>query len=139
MLIFTVAKPPVLPIGEEKGVFMDRMRHLDYSKKEEVESFNQLINTDYKPYVKNYGTNEDGTNIIHIAVLYTNRKILESILTIVGKGKINEQNRNGYTPLHYAAMHKKELYRFLVENGADENIENYQHKTPRDYLDFKNK
>ena len=51
--------------------------------------------------------------------------------------KINEQDNNGNTALHYACIHNcpPSIINYLVRNGADKNIKNNVGKEPMYYLE----
>ncbi|WP_341811169.1 ankyrin repeat domain-containing protein [Wolbachia endosymbiont (group A) of Oxytorus armatus] len=61
-----------------------------------------------------------GSRPIHIAIENNNKNIIEFLLSKeVG---VNDTDKQGYTPLHYAAWRGRlEVARFLIEKGADIN------------------
>ena len=73
-------------------------------------------------------TDYSGRTPLHIAVLPGN---LETVQTLVELGSdLNAQDKNGNTPLHNAS-NQKHIFDFLIEKGADSEIENSLGRKPR--------
>jgi ankyrin repeat protein len=71
-------------------------------------------------------TAPDGDTCLHAAVLRGNLRAVE--LLVKAGLDVNQQGDMGCTPLHYAKT--KEIYDFLLKNGASSEIVNEFGKTP---------
>jgi len=77
---------------------------------------------------------EHGNTLLIVAVQNSNASMLEFLLR--RGSRINDANSNGNTALHFALAYDTtgQLGEFLIENGADDTIENNLGLTPYDGL-----
>lgn len=77
---------------------------------------------------------ETGNTILMVAVQNNHRKMVEFLMR--RGSSVNHTNVNGNSALHFALAYDRsgELAEFLIENGADDTIENMFGLTPYDGL-----
>ena len=75
---------------------------------------------------------EAGNTILMVAVQNNHRKIVEFLIR--RGSNIQHFNKNGNTALHFAFAYDKSglMGEFLIENGADDTVENFLGLTPYD-------
>jgi ankyrin repeat protein len=75
---------------------------------------------------------EHGNNPLHVAAMRSSReKIITLLLDPKHKAKIDAQNKESYTPLHFAAMNNNSaLVELLLKNKANVNVQNKEGNTP---------
>jgi ankyrin repeat protein len=73
----------------------------------------------------------EGNTYIHLAVIYNNISLIESLIK---KGiDINRKNNDGNTSLHLAYLYNRsKIINILIDNNADKNIKNNKNKTPEE-------
>ena len=73
----------------------------------------------------------EGNTYIHLAVIYNNISLIESLIK---KGiDINRKNNDGNTSLHLAYLYNRsKIINLLIENKADKNSKNKKNKTPEE-------
>jgi len=73
----------------------------------------------------------EGNTYIHLAVIYNNISLIESLIK---KGiDINRKNNDGNTSLHLAYLYNRsKIISILIDNKADKNIKNNKNKTPEE-------
>ena len=73
----------------------------------------------FDPYRLTKGSDGNGVNLLHHAVMVNDTAILDMLIDVVGMD-IETETQWGWTPLHVAASHNKlEAAKALVERGAD--------------------
>ena len=93
-----------------------------------------LQDIDHCDLVVNTPIDGDDTTLLHLAANCTNPAIPQ--LLIAENAGINNQNGDGFTPLHVAAMNGcEESLRVLMDNGGDPSITDYYGMTPLDYAE----
>ena len=61
------------------------------------------------------------------------------IIIIIILADVDSQDDNGWTPLHYAVMsNSTECLKFILQEGADKEIRDYQKRRPLDLAKSKN-
>ena len=75
---------------------------------------------------------EKGNTLLLVAAQNSNRRLVEVLL--MRGAKINHQNAQGNTALHFALAFDTEgtLGEYLIEHGADDSLENIDGLTPYD-------
>ena len=73
-----------------------------------------------------------GNTLLLVAASNSNRRMVEML--VVRGAKVNHQNSQGQTALHFAMAFDKEglIAEYLIQNGADDTIENIDGLTPYD-------
>ena len=112
----------------------------DKEKMEEINDLlNEFINFDFTHQksllfshneiyeMKEY---ESGNNLLYLSIKNENYNLAKFLIESK-KININEQNKNGDTPLHKAVqLSNYKLVNLLLENNANTNIQNNQNETP---------
>ncbi|MFH4983818.1 hypothetical protein AB6A40_010527 [Gnathostoma spinigerum] len=65
--------------------------------------------------------NSDGRCLLHVAVIAENHEVVEYIANEYPH-QIDQLDKAGRSPLHYAAVQKNTIYETLIEYGADMDI-----------------
>ena len=80
----------------------------------------------------------EGTTILHLAVQVADSSVVEQVLSQSGAGRVdvNDQDRDGNTPLHLAAtLGRANLVRLLLaKEGIDSSVPNYQGRLALDLV-----
>lgn len=83
-----------------------------------------------------FQADKDGMTALHWAADRGELEIIEALLVLLGEGdvatsRINAQDQDGNTPLHFAVMtENEEIARELVARGADSSMENEEGESP---------
>ncbi|KAI5818938.1 hypothetical protein BZA77DRAFT_242454 [Pyronema omphalodes] len=91
-----------------------------------------FIDMDDSPHPASLGQrNKSGQSMLHLACMLGMQKFVAALLA---RGvNVNSRDRNGYTPLHFAALHKKsDVVRRLLMNRADPGIRTKGNETAAD-------
>ena len=65
--------------------------------------------------------------------------VITIIIMIIILADVDSQDDNGWTPLHYAVMsNSTECLKFILQEGADKEIRDYQKRRPLDLAKSKN-
>eukprot|EP01124_Arcella_intermedia_P020340 TRINITY_DN2780_c0_g3_i1.p1 TRINITY_DN2780_c0_g3~~TRINITY_DN2780_c0_g3_i1.p1 ORF type:complete len:1246 (+),score=443.17 TRINITY_DN2780_c0_g3_i1:328-3738(+) len=78
-----------------------------------------------------YALGPDRNTAFHYAVKYASPELLKLLLSYDKKQSFDQQNRMGFSPIHYAAFEGKNDYlKILVENGSSFELKDFSHWTP---------
>ncbi len=113
------------PSDECTNVFLTTMERNDYDAFRMIASREDFKNYVNIPYTGQY----EGKTHLHFA---TKLGLIKMVAILVEKGaNINAQDIEGNTPLHKTT--NVEIAKFLINNGADKNIKNYNDQNPEEF------
>lgn len=75
--------------------------------------------------------NSQGHTLLHLAVILGFHKLVEALLARKHAAPVNARDKNGYTALHFAALHGRlTVARTLLSRGARDDLINVEGKIP---------
>jgi ankyrin repeat protein len=136
--------PPKYTVNaEEWDVSMFEEQDFEFDPSKLSKSFTVAIETGDYAHVKlllqggesPLAENEDRWCAFHYAVRTDSKRIIRALLTSkqvqANHWGINKQDKNGDTPLHFAAsLGRKTMVKELLEKGANVNIQNNNQRSP---------
>jgi len=123
-----VAPAPPRDAGQSIQQSVKMFRTIEIIRTGDTEAITKAVTDDIR------GQGPDGTSTLHLAVQVAEPTTAERILTVGAQHNlnINEQDKDGNTPLHLAAMlGRSSLVRLLLaQKDVDSSVSNYQGRSP---------